>query len=48
MTKALEQAFARRPLCQKRTRPQDRPVPLGLLPAEDRRRIRARYPDLTE
>ncbi len=31
---------------QKGTRPQDKPVPLGALPAEDQQRILARYPQL--
>lgn len=30
----------------KGTRPQDKPVRLGQLPAEDQRRIFARYPEL--
>ena len=34
-------------LNQKGTRPQDKPVRLGQLPAEDRRRIFSRYPELT-
>jgi hypothetical protein len=33
-------------LNQKGTRPQDKPIPLGQLPAEDQRRIYARYPEL--
>lgn len=33
-------------LNQKGTRPQDKPTPLGQLPADDRKRIFARYPDL--
>ncbi|MGB7190044.1 MAG: DUF3864 domain-containing protein [Acidobacteriaceae bacterium] len=33
-------------LNQKGTRPQDKPVRLGQLPAEDQQRIYARYPEL--
>jgi hypothetical protein len=31
---------------QKRTRPQDKPVPLAALPEEDRQVIFGRYPEL--
>jgi hypothetical protein len=33
-------------LNQKGTRPEDKPVPLSQLAADDRRRILARYPEL--